>query len=209
MPKCSASLVGIAIFFLLTGTASAQVPPSPKPAKDHPSPFSSESFVVQSLQTKIRFESDGTGSREVVARIHIQSEAALRSFGLLAFSYNHSSESLDILYVRCRKPDGTVMPTPLADIQDLDSEITRNAPMYTDQREKHIAVKSLSVGDTVEYDMRWTILHPVAPGHFWFSDNFPLVAPRTRSTRSGGGLGKGTAPRQISRYSIDFVQFLG
>lgn len=172
MPKCSVSLVGIATLFLLIAPTSAQVPPGPKSAKDHPSSFSNESFVVQSLQTKIRFESDGTGSREMVARIHIQSEAALRSFGLLTFSYNHSSESLDILYVRCRKPDGTVMPTPLADVQDLDSEITRNAPMYTDQREKHIAVKSLSVGDTVEYDIRWTIVHPVAPGHFWFSDNF-------------------------------------
>jgi Tfp pilus assembly protein PilF len=172
MPKYSVSLVGIATLFLLTAPASAQVPPGPKSATDQPSSFSNESFVVQSLQTEIRFESDGTGSREMVARVHIQAEAALRSFGLLAFSYDHSSESLDILYVRCRKPDGTIIPTPLTDVQDLDSEITRNAPMYTDQREKHIAVKSLSVGDTVEYDIRWTILHPVAPGHFWFSDNF-------------------------------------
>jgi len=170
MPKCR-SFVAIATLLLLPVSASAQVPPGPEPAKDH-TPFSEESFVVQSLQTKIRFESDGTGSREIVARIHIQSEAGLRSFGLLVFSYDHSSESVDILYVRCRKPDGTVTPTPLTDVQDLDSEITRNAPMYTDQREKHIAIKSLSVGDTVEYDIRWTILHPVAPGRFWFSDNF-------------------------------------
>src|SRR5260370_38705367 len=94
------------------------------------------------------------------------------NLGLLVFSYNLTAETLDVLYVRSRKPDGHVMTTPPADVQDLDSEITRNAPMYTDQREKHIAVKSLSVGDALEYDIRWTIFHPVAPGHFWFSDNF-------------------------------------
>src|SRR5260370_17791520 len=88
------------------------------------------------------------------------------NLGLLVFSYNHTAETLDVLYVRSRKPDGTVMTTPPADVQDLDSEITRNAPMYTDQREKHIAVKPLSVGDALEYHIRWTIFHPLAPGHF-------------------------------------------
>jgi len=100
------------------------------------------------------------------------SARSLRDLGLLVFSYLHSAETLDVLYVRSRKPDGTVIVTPLTDVQDLDSDITRTAPMYTDQREKHIAVKSLSVGDTLEYDVRWTVVHAISPGNFWFSDNF-------------------------------------
>ena len=37
--------------------------------------------------------------------------------------------------------------TPASDIQEVDSAVSREAPMYTDQRERHIAIKSLSVGD--------------------------------------------------------------
>jgi hypothetical protein len=71
-----------------------------------------------------------------------------------------------------RKPDGTVVETPASEIQELDSAVSRQAPMYTDQREKHIAVKSLSVGDKLEVDLRWTAHEAMAPGHFWFDYNF-------------------------------------
>jgi hypothetical protein len=43
--------------------------------------------------------------------------------------------------------------------------------MYTDQREKHIAVKALGSGDVLEYHIVWTVHDAVAPGHFWISDN--------------------------------------
>jgi len=39
--------------------------------------------------------------------------------------------------------------------------------MYTDEREKHLAIKSLSVGDILEAHFRWTVHDPIAPGHFW------------------------------------------
>jgi len=87
-------------------------------------------------------------------------------------SLQSGSETLDIAYVRVRKKDGTVASTPATDIQDLDSEVSRSAPMYTDQREKHIAVKSLAVGDALEYQARWVIVHPLAPGNFWLTEGF-------------------------------------
>ena len=82
MPKCSTRSVSLATLLLVV-SVSAQAPPDTKPAKDHPSSFPTEPFVVEFLQTKVRFESDGTGSRELVARIHIQSEASLRDRGVL------------------------------------------------------------------------------------------------------------------------------
>lgn len=73
-----------------------------------------------------------------------------------------------MISVRVRKPDGTTLETPPSDIQELDTSVSRAAPMYTDQLEKHIAVKSLAVGDIVEMHLRWTIHDPMAPGHFWY-----------------------------------------
>ena len=131
-----------------------------------------EAYVFELLRNRYRFETDGSGSRELSARVRIQSESALRDFGLLIFPYQSGSETLDIAYVRVRKKDGTVASTPATDIQDLDSEVSRSAPMYTDQREKHIAVKSLAVGDALEYQARWVIVHPLAPGNFWLTEGF-------------------------------------
>jgi hypothetical protein len=104
--------------------------------------FPKEASVFEMLHTRVRFEADGTGSRELTARIRVQSEAATHELGLLRFSYASTFESLNIDYVRVRKPDGTVVVTPASDVQEVDSEVSRQAPMYTDEREKHIAVKA-------------------------------------------------------------------
>jgi tetratricopeptide (TPR) repeat protein len=115
---------------------------------------------------------DGKGQRELTIRARIQSESAVRELGLLAYAFASSFESLDVVYVRVRKPDGSVVETPQFDVQELDSAVSREAPMYSDTREKHIAVKSLSVGDVLEAQLHWTMHDPIAPGHFWFVDSF-------------------------------------
>lgn len=161
-------------FFALTPLFAQAPAPT---LSDHPSKtgevsFASEPYVIELLQTKVRFESDGKGQRDMHIRIRVQSESAVREFGLLVYPYMASFENLDVLYARVHKTDGTIIETPPSDIQELDSAVSREAPMYTDQREKHIAVKSLGVGDLLEVSLRWTIHDPIAPGHFWFDDNF-------------------------------------
>jgi tetratricopeptide (TPR) repeat protein len=134
--------------------------------------YPKEAYVFEMLHTRVRFEADGTGSREISARIRVQSEAATHELGLLRFPYASTFEALTIDYVRVHKPDGTVVVTPASDVQEVDSEVSRQAPMYTDEREKHIAVKALGTGDILEYRMVWKIHDAVAPGHFWIMDNF-------------------------------------
>lgn len=121
---------------------------------------------------KVRFEKDGKGSRDLEYRVKIQSESTVREFGVLIYPYAASFESLDIKYVRVRKPDGSVVETPPTEVQELDSAVSREAPMYTDDREKHIAVKSLSVGDTLEVALHWTVREAMAAGQFWFEHSF-------------------------------------
>jgi Domain of Unknown Function with PDB structure (DUF3857) len=145
---------------------SSFCPQSPEPAAPDLSKYAGESYVIEKIHTTYRFEDDGKGQRELAVRVHVQSESAVRELGVLIYPYSSSFESLDFLATRVRKPDGTMIETPAEDVQDLDSAVSRAAPMYTDQREKHIAVKSLAVGDTLEIQLRWTIHDAVAPGHF-------------------------------------------
>jgi tetratricopeptide (TPR) repeat protein/transglutaminase-like putative cysteine protease len=159
----------------LTIPVAAQTPApasTTDPQKADPLSFSKDATVIEDLQVKVRFENDGKAVYETSLRAKIQSESAVRSNGLIAFSYFASNESLDIKYVRVRKPDGTLVETPLESVQDLTSDVARSAPMYTDQHEKHVAVKGLSVGDTLEYRTVSTVIKPLAPGQFWFSHNF-------------------------------------
>jgi tetratricopeptide (TPR) repeat protein len=178
----------ICLFFLCLSIATpangaqAPTPPSSRPSpvgtgssapNDTPNDqYSKEPYVFELVERNVRFEADGKGQHDLKYRVHIQSESAIHEFGLLVYDYASSFETLDIVYVRVRRPDGTIIETPPGDIQELDSAVSREAPMYTDQREKHIAVKSLGVGDVLEAHLRWTIHDPIAPGHFWFDHSF-------------------------------------
>jgi tetratricopeptide (TPR) repeat protein len=130
--------------------------------------FDKEPYVFELLEDRFRFEADGKGQRELAIRVRVQSESAVRELGLLVYSFNSAFESLEMIYARVLKPDGSVVVTPPSDVQELDSAVSRQAPMYTDQREKHIAIKSLSVGDILEFKLRWTIHDAIAPGYFWY-----------------------------------------
>lgn len=134
--------------------------------------YSNEAFVEEQDRAKIDFENDGTYIRESSARIRIQSDAGLQQFSTLQFAYQSALESIEVGYVRVVKPDGTTILTTSDGIQDMPAEITRQAPFYSDLREKHVAVKGLSVGDVLEMMVHWRSTQPLVPGQFWYSLNF-------------------------------------
>jgi hypothetical protein len=166
-----------ALLLFLSFVASASFaqtpnPPTPKPATPK-ADYSQEAVVVEQSSLKLKLENDGTSLQEQSARIRVQSDAGVKTFGLLTFSYESGTGSLDIDYVRVHKPDGSVVETPPDTIQDMPSEITRQAPFYSDLHEKHIAVKGLSVGDTLEYKIVSHVTKPLIPGQFWAYATFP------------------------------------
>ena len=62
---------------------------------------------------------------------------------------------------------------PVADaVQDLSAPIEREAPVYTDYRQKHITVPGLRPGEVLEYDMVTVIHTPLAAGQFWADYEF-------------------------------------
>lgn len=164
---------------LLASTLLAQVPaPTPVPAPPAPSSpttaidHSQEAFVIEKLHTSYRFENDGTGRRELYARIKVQSEAGVEDWGQLVLGYNSANERVEIPYVRVIKLDGSVVTAPADSVQDLSIPLEREAPVYTDYRQKHITVPGLRPGEELEYDFVTITQTPLAPGQFWMEYDF-------------------------------------
>jgi len=134
--------------------------------------YSQESFVIEQMHSRYRFENDGTGRREVVARIRVQSEAGVQQWGQIPIGYNSANERVEIPYVRVLKEDGTVVKAGDEAVQDLSAPIEHEAPVYTDYRQKHITVPGLRPGEVLEYDMVTVIHTPLATGEFWTEYEF-------------------------------------
>lgn len=164
---CALPLIVVVLAALPVGRAQILPPPNPD-EKD----YSQEAAVIEEMSTKIAFENDGNLTREQTSRIRVQTDAGVQQWGLLSFPFQSATQTVEIDYVRVRRPDGSTIVTPPDNVQDLDSEITRSAPFYSDLREKHVAVKGLGKGDILEYEAHWHTTKPLIPGQFWFQYNF-------------------------------------
>ena len=134
--------------------------------------YSQEGFVVEQYRSRYRFESDGTGRRETIARIRVQSEAGVQQWGQIQVGYNSANERVEIAYVRVVKEDGSVVKAGDDAVQDISAPVEREAPVYTDYRQKHITVPGLRPGEVLEYDMVTVIHTPLAAGQFWADYDF-------------------------------------
>jgi tetratricopeptide (TPR) repeat protein len=134
--------------------------------------YSKEAYVVEHLSTKVIVEEDGSDVREVAAEVKVLADAGVKALAVLNFTFTSANQVVDVDYVRVRKLDGTVVKTPDYNVQDMPADITRSAPMYSDVREKHVAVKGLGVGDVLEYKIRFRTVKPQVPGQFWYEHSF-------------------------------------
>src|ERR1700730_6760224 len=164
---------------LLVSTVLAQVPapnPLPGPPINPAAPtvidHSQEASVVEKLRTSYRFENDGTGRREIYARIKVQSESGVEQWGQVVVGYNSANERVEIPFVRVLKLDGSTVTAPQDSVQDLSIPLERDAPVYTDYRQKHITVPGLRPGEELEYDFVTITQTPLAAGQFWMEYDF-------------------------------------
>src|SRR5580658_1141165 len=155
------------------GTKASDATPAAAPNPESPKhDYSQEAFVVEQYRSRYRFESDGTGRKETVARIRVQSEAGVQQWGQIQVGYNSANERVEIAYVRVVKQDGSVVKAGDDAVQDLSAPVEREAPVYTDYRQKHITVPGLRPGEVLEYDMITVIHTPLAAGQFWADYDF-------------------------------------
>ena len=102
----------------------------------------------------------------------MQSDAAARQFGVLNIPFASNNQRVEILYVRVRKPNGTLIDTPPADALEMPAEVTRQAPFYSDLKQKQIPVRNLALGDRLEYNLRIVTTRAETPAQFWDQDTF-------------------------------------
>jgi len=133
--------------------ASVESAPAQSPAatakavpQDSQPDYSKDALVIEKLNTDVIFAADGTLVWEQTLAVRVQSDAVLRRFGVLTFPYSQANERIDLVYVRVRKPDGRVVETPEASVQDIPSDVARSAPTYSDLREKQVSATRNSSG---------------------------------------------------------------
>ena len=102
----------------------------------------------------------------------MQSEAGVQQWGQIQVGYNSANERVEIAYVRVIKADGSIVKAGEDAVQDLSAPVEREAPVYTDYRQKHITVPGLRPGEVLEYDMVTVIHTPLAAGQFWADYDF-------------------------------------
>jgi Flp pilus assembly protein TadD/transglutaminase-like putative cysteine protease len=154
-------------------------PPSatePAAQKSQTADYSQEPFVIEQYYTTARFENDGTSQRDLAVQIRVQSDAGVQQLGELIFGYNSANEVMDVDFVRVKKKDGSVVTATADAIKDMTASVARDAPEYTDYKEKHVTVPSLHPGDTIEYEIVTRTVTALAPGNFWFDYAFVKYA---------------------------------
>ena len=137
-----------------------------------PDKFAAEPAVITRVADVVAMQPDGTGYRERTFAVRIQSEAAVHDFSVISFQFAGASEHVDLHYLRVRRADGTTVETPASDMQEQPTAVTREAPFYSDQKEKQIPVRSLRVGDTLEWQVRIVRTKAEAPHEFWGEEGF-------------------------------------
>jgi hypothetical protein len=127
---------------------------------------------IELLETRIRFETDGSSRKEVHARVKINDELGARQFARLNFDFNRAFEQIEIPLVRITHPSGGTSDVLPSAITDTPNPAVVNAPAYQDVRVKSVRILGLAPGDTLEYRVITTVSHhPLAPD-FWLDHSF-------------------------------------
>jgi len=163
-------LICVFVSSMVVALTAAPAPEKAPAAMD----YSKEALVFERYEMTYRMHADGTGERANHVLLRIQSEGAARQFSVLSFGYAAANETPHIALVRVHKADGSTVDTPAADAMEMAAAVTREAPLYSDLKEKHVPVRSLSVGDTLEYEVSTTIDKAEAAGQFWGAHHFTV-----------------------------------
>jgi tetratricopeptide (TPR) repeat protein len=169
MQARSAGVILCAVgLFHIVSIVWGQTPPVAPP----PKAFASEPYIIKTSSTVTSMNADGTGTRLQTFAVSVQSESALHNLSVLNLIFSSQSEHADFVYARVVHPDGSVQETPVAGAIEQPAPVTQQAPLYSDLETKQLPVKSMRVGDQLEWQTSLTEYHPEVPGQFWGQGTF-------------------------------------
>jgi len=158
------------------GTSAQQVPESRAavPGQVAPGVPSPEGFVVERLNTSVRFETDGTSEYEMAVGVRVMTDAAVQQLGQVGMGYDASLGTARFDYVEVRKPTGQVIRAAPDALQDLAVQFLPN--VLSDLHQIRAAVPAVAPGDLVAYRILSRVTRPQVPGQFWFAHRFTSAA---------------------------------
>jgi tetratricopeptide (TPR) repeat protein len=144
--------------------------------------LSGQEAVMEKMALVVRYAKDGSCVRTLTVREHVLSNAGVRDAGIVSIPFASSAETVTFDYVRVRKPSGELVETLAEDAQEMAAPVTESAPMYSDLRVKQLPIRSLSVDDTVEYQVTVHATDTDAPGQHSFVMDFMTGIPVQEQT---------------------------
>ena len=150
--------------------ANAALPNGSVPSTD----YSREPTVVEHLDSVYTMAADGTGVKLTTVSARVQSEATLKQVSVLNLPFTSNTQTPEIVYVRVRHADGTVVATPVDQAIEMPSPVTQAAPFYSDLKILQLPVRNLRVGDTLEWQAKVVLKKAEAVGQFWGQENFSV-----------------------------------
>jgi Domain of Unknown Function with PDB structure (DUF3857)/Transglutaminase-like superfamily len=130
---------------------------------------------LELLHTHYRFENDGTGVKEVIARIRILTWAGALQWSELSFDYKPSKESIQVQYVRISKKGGKVIKVDTDQAARPGGIFREGGLPGLDYNERRVGIPSVSPGDAIEYDVQTIFRIALTPGQFWEAYSFDSV----------------------------------
>ncbi|MBZ5541748.1 MAG: DUF3857 domain-containing protein [Acidobacteriia bacterium] len=162
----------MAILLLASSAAlRAQAPPSKPPEKISEAPAAARDtaapYTIELLETRVRFDADGSSRREVHARARLHTEAGARQFARLNFDYHRAFEQIEIPLVRITHASGGVADILPSAVTDRPNPAVADFPAYQDVRRKSVRILGLQPGDVLEYRVITSVAHaPLAPDFY-------------------------------------------
>ena len=162
------------------GTAKpvqADAPTAQKSAVKSAESAAAPPLTIELYATKVRFENDGSGTRQFDARVKVGTLEGASDLKTLSFDYNSAHEKFALVFLRVTKADGKTVEAKPDAVTDGLAPAAKDAPAFSELREARVTVPPLAAGDTLSYEVRTDIVKPVAAGEFWFSHSFLTSRP--------------------------------
>ena len=134
-------------------------------------------LTIELYSLKVRFEKDGTGTRQFDVRVKANTEDGVRELKTLAFDYNATNETFALKFLRVMKSNGTTTDAAANAVTDGAAPAAKSAPEFSELREASVKVPEIAPGDTLNYEVAISVVKPPATGEFWFSHRFLAVHP--------------------------------
>lgn len=96
----------------------------------------------------------------------------MTALGQLSWAYASANESMEMLYFRVIRPDGSISNLAADAVQDLPAAVNQGAPAFSDLRERSLTVPGLSPGARLEFGYAVTLHTAHVPNQFWGQHRF-------------------------------------